>query len=71
MSVLREIKDVFMPFVDSVSNMIGRVVYDYTGVRSSEMVNDVIFYMIAAFCLFLLLTIFKRPESVYRYRHKQ
>lgn len=69
MSILSEIKATFIPFVNSVSDMIGRVIFDYSGVRTSEMVNDIIFYIMLLFILVLLRLVMKRPESVYHYRH--
>jgi len=70
MSILSEVKALFMPFMNSVSDVIGRVIYDYSGVRTSEMINDVIFYVMAIFLLILMRMVLKRPESVYHYRHR-
>lgn len=69
MSILSEITDTFMPFMDRVSNMIGRVIFDYAGFRTSDFINDVIFYIMAIFLLVLMRMVMRRPESVYHYRH--
>ena len=70
MGIIDDMKELVLPIMDSISDMVGRVIYDYAGIRSSDVVNDVITYIMAAFLLFLLWTVLKRPESVYSYRHR-
>ncbi|OUS05054.1 hypothetical protein A9Q96_13210 [Rhodobacterales bacterium 52_120_T64] len=68
MSFLSSLERTVMPFVTRVQDMIGRVIYDYTGVISSDLVNQAVFYLVSAVMLYLVWLLIKPTESVYHYR---
>jgi len=68
MSFLSSVQSAVMPFVTSVQDMIGKVIYNYTGVVSSDYVNQAIFYFVGGFMLYLVWLLIKPAESVYHYR---
>jgi hypothetical protein len=68
MSIFNAVELVVLPFVLRVQDMIGRVIYDYTGVMSSDLVNQVVFYFVGSFMLYLVWLLIKPSESVYHYR---
>ena len=68
MSFFNSVELAVMPFVLRVQDMIGRVIYDYTGVMTSDLVNQVVFYFVGSFMLYLVWLLIKPSESVYHYR---
>ncbi len=68
MSIFNAVELAVLPFVLRVQDMIGRVIYDYTGVMSSDLVNQVVFYFVGSFMLYLVWLLIKPSESVYHYR---
>jgi len=68
MSFLSSVERTVMPFVIRVQDMIGKVIYDYTGVVSSDYVNQAIFYFVGTFMLYLVWMLIKPTQSVYHYR---
>ncbi len=68
MSFLSSVERAVMPFVTRVQDMIGKVIYDYTGVVSADYINQAIFYVVGAFMLYLVWMLIKPAESVYHYR---
>ena len=68
MSFLSSLERTVMPFVTRVQDMIGKVIYDYTGVVSSEVVNQAVFYLVGTFMLYLVWLLIKPADSVYNYR---
>ena len=68
MSIFNAVELAVLPFVLRVQDMIGRVIYDYTGVMTSDLVNQVVFYFVGSFMLYLVWLLIKPSESVYHYR---
>lgn len=68
MSFLSSLERAVMPFVLRVQDMIGRVIYDYTGIMTSDLVNQVVFYFVGSFMLYLVWLLIKPSDSVYHYR---
>jgi len=68
MSFLSSVERTVMPFVTRVQDMIGKVIYDYTGIASGDYVNQAIFYVVGAFMLYLVWMLIKPTQSVYHYR---
>ena len=70
MSFFSSLESTAMPFVIRVQEMIGRVIYDYTGVATNDITNQALFYLISAFMLYLVWLLIKPSEGVYHYRHQ-
>ena len=70
MSILSKIENTVMPFVYRVQDTIGDVIFDYTGVITSDLTNQAVFYFVSAFMLYLVWLLIKPSESVYHYRHQ-
>lgn len=68
MSFLSSVERTVMPFITRVQDMIGKVIYDYTGVASTDYINQAIFYVVGGFMLYLVWMLIKPAESVYHYR---
>jgi len=68
MSFLSSLERTVMPFVARVQDMIGRVIYDYTGVATNDAVNQAAFYVVASFMMYLVWLLIKPADSVYNYR---
>ena len=68
MSVFNAVEQAVLPFVLRVQDMIGRVIFDFTGVITGDLVNQVVFYFIGSFMLYLAWLLIKPSESVYHYR---
>jgi hypothetical protein len=68
MSIFNAVELAVLPFVLRVQDMIGRVIYDYTGIMTSDLVNQVVFYFVGSFMLYLVWLLIKPSESVYHYR---
>ncbi len=68
MSFLSSLERTIMPFVARMQDMIGKVIYDYTGVASNDAVNQAVFYVVSSFMLYLVWLLIKPAESVYQYR---
>ena len=46
MSFFSSVERAVLPFVTRVQDMIGKVIYDYTGVASNDYVNQAVFYIV-------------------------
>lgn len=68
MSFLSSVQSTVMPFVIRVQDMIGRVIFDYTGVASNEYVNQAVFYVVGSFMLYMVWLLLKPAENIYSYR---
>ena len=70
MSFLNAVERAVMPFVLRVQDMIGRVIYDYTGIITNDLTNQAVFYFVGSFMLYMVWTLIKPSESVYHYQHR-
>ena len=68
MSFLSSLERAVMPFVNRVQDMIGNVIFNYTGTITSDIVNQAVFYFVGALMLYLVWLLIKPTESVYYYR---
>lgn len=68
MSIISSVQNAVVPFVNRVQEMIGTVIFDYTGIMTSNTVNEVVFYIVGAFMVYLVWLVIKPSESVYYYR---
>ena len=68
MSFLSSLERAVMPFVNRVQDMIGNVIFDYTGAMTSDIVNQAVFYFVGSLILYLVWLLIKPTESVYYYR---
>lgn len=68
MSILSTFESTVVPFVNRVQDTIGDVIFSFTGILTSDFVNQVVFYFIGVFVVYLAWLLFKPSESVYSYR---
>ena len=68
MSIFSAIEHTVLPFIVRVQKAIGDVIFDYTGVITSDIINQVIFYFVGTILLYLVWLLVKPAESVYHYR---
>lgn len=68
MSILSSAGNSLQHFASRVQDTIGDVIFSFTGVITSDAVNEAIFYFLGAFLLYLAWLLFKPSESVYHYR---
>jgi len=68
MSFFNAVEQAVTVFVHRVQDMIGRVIYDYTGIMTGDLINQVVFYFVGSFMLYLVWLLIKPSESVYHYR---
>ncbi len=68
MSFFNAVERAVIPFVLRVQDMIGRLIYDYTGIMTGDTVNQAVFYIVGSFMLYLIWLLIKPAESVYQYR---
>ena len=68
MSFFNAVERAVLPFVLRVQDMIGRVIYDFTGVMTNDLTNQAVFYLVGTVMLYLVWLLVKPSESVYNYR---
>ena len=68
MSILSSFESTVMPFILRVQDTIGDVIFSFTGILTSDFVNQVVFYFIGAFIVYLAWLLLKPSESVYSFR---
>ncbi|MGE4612037.1 MAG: hypothetical protein AAED33_11740 [Paracoccaceae bacterium] len=68
MSIFSRTESTLLPFVTRVQDTIGDVIFSFTGVMTGDLVNQVVFYFIAVFVVYLAWLLLKPAESVYNYR---
>jgi len=68
MSIFNSAEATLLSFVARVQNTIGDVIFSFTGIMTSDLVNQAVFYILAIFVLCLAWLFFKPSESVYNYR---
>jgi len=68
MSIFNSAEATLLSFVARVQNTIGDVIFSFTGIMTSDLVNQAVFYILAIFVLCLAWLFFKPSESVYSYR---
>ncbi len=67
MSIVAKFERVDVPFLERVRDMVGRVVYDYTGITTTDSINAVLLAFLVMFVLILVWALYKPHESVYHY----
>ena len=70
MSFSNAVERAVLPFVLRVQDMIGRVIYDFTGVMTGDLTNQAVFYFVGSVMLYLVWLLIKPADSVYHYRHQ-
>ena len=68
MSIFSDAGVSLISFANRVQDTIGDVIFSFTGVMTSDLVNEVLFYIMGAFLVYLAWLLFKPAESVYHYR---
>ncbi len=71
MSIIDKAERLAGGFADRVQTVIGRVIYDYTGIMNNQRLNEVVFYLLLGFCVYLVWLLLRPRESVYRYRTRR
>ncbi len=67
MSINDKIERYVVSTVDKLQDMVGKVIFDYTGISTSDYVNTVILAFLALFVVVLVWALRKPHESVYHY----
>ena len=68
MSIFSQAETTVLSFVNRMQDTIGDVIFSFTGIMTSDLVNQAAFYIMAVFFVGLVWTLFKPSESVYHYR---
>ena len=67
MSIFSDLGGILLSAVDRVQDTIGVVIFSFTGVISSDLVNQVIFYLMGVFVAYLFYLLTTRQERHYPY----
>lgn len=68
MSIFSSAETTLLSFANRIQDAIGDVIFSFTGIMTSDLVNEAVFYILAIFVLCLAWLLFKPSESVYHYR---
>ncbi len=67
MSVVAKFERVDAPFLERVRDMVGKVIFDYTGIVTTDSVNAIILAFLILFAAVLAWAFYRPHESVYHY----
>ena len=67
MSIFSDLGGILLPAVERVQDMIGTVIFSFTGITTSDATNQVIFYLMGVFLGYLYYLLTKPQEPGHPY----